>query len=257
MFYQFNHLGSPDYLKLEKGENFSFQPHLHQCFEIIIILSGEMQITVDHKEFSLCKNEALLIFPNQIHSLRSDKSEHMLCIFSPKLVQAFSSKLMGKIPVNNKFIPDEYLVNALSRLSPQSKTSERKGVLYSLCSQFEKNAEYAHKQTDKKDLLYKIFSFVEDNYKKECSLAELALNTGYDYSYLSRYFKKTVGISFNAYVNHSRLSHTCYLMENSNMPIIQCAYESGFTSLRSFNRNFKAYYSVTPAEYKKRFRDHN
>lgn len=57
--------------------------------------------------------------------------------------------------------------------------------------------------------------------------------------------------SFNAYVNHSRLSHACYLMENSDMPIIQCAYDSGFTSLRSFNRNFKAYYKVTPAEYRK------
>lgn len=251
MFYQFNHLGSPDYLKLEIGENFSFQPHLHQCFEIIIILSGEMQITVDQKDFTLKKNEALLIFPNQIHSLRSDKCKHMLCIFSPKLVQAFSSKLAGKTPVNNKFIPDEYLVNALSKLNPQSKTSERKGVLYSLCSQFEKNAEYILKTTDKQNLLYKIFSFVENNYKKECSLTELAASTGYDYSYLSRYFRKTVGISFNAYVNHSRLSHACYLMKNSDMPIIQCAYDSGFTSLRSFNRNFKAYYKITPAEYRK------
>lgn len=251
MFYQFNHLGSPDYLKLETGENFSFQPHLHQCFEIIIILSGEMQITVDRKDFTLKKNEALFIFPNQIHSLHSDKSEHMLCIFSPKLVQAFSSKLKGKIPVNNKFSPDEYLINSLKGLNPQSKTIERKGVLYSLCSQFDKNTEYEVKPSDKEDLLYKIFSFVENNYKKECSLTELSKSTGYDYSYLSRYFRKIVGISYNSYVNHSRLSHACYLMENSDMPIIQCAYDSGFTSLRSFNRNFKAYYKVTPAEYRK------
>ena len=180
-----------------------------------------MKITVDRNEFNLKKNEALLIFPNQIHDLQSEESEHLLCIFSPKLVQAFSSKLIDKIPVNNKFSPDMYLINALSKLTAQSKTSERKGVLYSLCSQFDKNAEYALRQADKQDLLYKIFSFVESNYKKECSLTELATNTGYDYSYLSRYFKKIVGISFNSYVNHSRLSHACYLMENSNIPIIE------------------------------------
>lgn len=255
MLYEFNHLGSPDYLKIEKGENFSFQPHLHQCFEIITVLSGEMQITVDRREFLLCKDEALLIFPNQIHSLLSENSRHMLCIFSPKLVQAFSSKLEGKIPVNNKFRPDAYLINAISNLTPQSKTAERKGVLYSLCAQFEKTAEYKPKQYDKDDLLYKIFSFVEMNYKKDCSLALLAKNTGYDYSYLSRYFRRIVGISFNSYVNHSRLSHACYLMENFNVPIIQCAYESGYTSLRSFNRNFKNYYKITPVEYRHSLKD--
>ena len=252
MIYEFNHLGSPDYLKIEDGENFSFQPHLHQCFEIITILSGEMKIIVDSKEFLLKEKEALLIFPNQIHSLQSEESQHLLCIFSPKLVQAFSSKLINKIPVNNKFVPDSYLINALSKLTPQSKTSERKGVLYLLCNQFDKKAEYTLKQSDKQELLYKIFAFVENNYKKNCSLYELAESTGYDYSYLSRYFRKIIGISFNSYVNHSRLSHACYLMENSNISITECAYDSGFTSLRSFNRNFKDYYKITPAEYRKR-----
>ena len=252
MIYEFNHLGSPDYLKIEDGENFSFQPHLHQCFEIITILSGEMKIIVDSKEFLLKEKEALLIFPNQIHSLQSEESQHLLCIFSPKLVQAFSSKLINKIPGNNKFVPDSYLINALSKLTPQSKTSERKGVLYLLCNQFDKKAEYTLKQSDKQELLYKIFAFVENNYKKNCSLYELAESTGYDYSYLSRYFRKIIGISFNSYVNHSRLSHACYLMENSNISITECAYDSGFTSLRSFNRNFKDYYKITPAEYRKR-----
>ena len=103
MFYQYNHLGSADYLKIEKNENFSFPPHLHQCFEIIIILSGQMKITVDGKQFVLEKNDAMLIFPNQIHELESTESEHVLCIFSPRLVQAYSAKITDKIPINNKF----------------------------------------------------------------------------------------------------------------------------------------------------------
>ena len=53
MFYQFNHLGSPDYLKVEYGENFSFPLHLHHCFEFVAVLSGEMQITVDKNEYIL------------------------------------------------------------------------------------------------------------------------------------------------------------------------------------------------------------
>ena len=71
MFYEYNHLGSPDYFKKETGHNFSFPPHLHQCFEVIVILSGEMRITVDGHPFLLQESEALLIFPNQIHELES------------------------------------------------------------------------------------------------------------------------------------------------------------------------------------------
>lgn len=252
MFYEFNHLGSPDYLKVEQGVDFNFPPHLHQCFEIIIILSGEMEISVDGKDFLLSKNEALLIFPNQIHSLKSTNSEHVLCIFSPRLVQAYTTGVSGKVPVNNKFSPDEYLIRNIEKLDSDSTTAEKKGILYSLCGQFDKGVEYEKKQKDTDKLLFKIFSFVEEEFSGECSLIKLAENIGYDYSYLSRFFKKSVGISFNSYVNYYRLSNACYIMENSDLSILQCALDSGFVSLRSFNRNFKTYFKITPTEYKKR-----
>lgn len=251
MFYQYNHLGSPDYLKIERNENFSFPLHLHQCFEIIVILSGQMRITVDGRAFVLKKNEALLIFPNQIHELESTDSKHVLCIFSPKLVQAYITKLTDKIPKNNKFFPDRYLIDALEKLSATSSSADKKGVLYSLCGQFDKQSEYTIKKTDHDKLLYKIFAFVEENFCNDCSLLSLSKNTGYDYSYLSRHFKKIVGISFNSYVTHYRLSHACYLMENTEQTISQCAYNSGFSSLRNFNRCFKDLLKITPTQYLK------
>ena len=250
MFYQYNHLGSPDYLKIENGSDFSFPAHLHQCFEIIIILSGEMKVTVDNSVFLLKQQEALLIFPNQIHSLESTKSEHALCIFSPRLVQAYSTKLSNKLPLDNKFKPDEYLVNALMGLEVTSSSAEKKGVLYSLCSQFDKNAVYETKQIENEKLLYKMFLYVETNFSGNCSLSSLSKEIGYDYSYLSRYFKKATSMSFNSYVIHFRLSHACYLLENTNLPILQCAYDSGFISLRSFNRCFKENFKITPTQYR-------
>lgn len=251
MFYQYNHLGTPDYLKIERGTDFSFPSHLHQCFEIIVVRSGEMTVTVDQKPFTLKEKEALLIFPNQIHALESTKSEHILCIFSSRLVQAYASKVADKLPQNNKFQPDEYLVNALADLESTSSSAEKKGILYSLCGQFDKTAAYDKKQFKNEKLLFKIFLFVETSFSKDCSLSNLSKKTGYDYSYLSRYFKKATGISFNSYVTHFRLSHACYLMENTEQSILQCAYDSGFVSLRSFNRCFKECLKTTPTQYLK------
>ncbi len=250
MFYQFNHLASSGYLKTEKGKDFSFPPHLHQCFEIIVLLSGKMQVTVDDRVYELKKNEALMVFPNQIHALQSVKSEHVLCIFSPDLVQEYATRLVGKIPQDNLFVPDTYFVDALCNLGPDSATTYKKGILYSLCAQFDQAKCYELRQADSAGLLNKIFAFVEEAFGTDCSLKKLAEKTGYDYAYLSRMFRKIVGIPYNAYVNHYRLSHACYLMENTDFSIIQCALESGYDSVRSFNRNFKAYLGMTPTEYR-------
>lgn len=251
MFYQYNHLGSPDYLKIERGTDFSFPSHLHQCFELIVLYSGEMTVTVDQKTFTLKAKDALLIFPNQIHALESTESQHILCIFSPRLVQAYAAKVSDKLPRNNNFQPDEYLVNALERLESGSSSAEKKGVLYSLCGQFDKTAAYDKRQFENTTLLYKIFLFVEENFSGDCSLSKLSKETGYDYAYLSRYFKKSTGLSFNSYVTRFRLSNACYLLENTALPILQCAFDSGFVSLRSFNRCFKEYLQITPTHYLK------
>ena len=135
------HWGSPDFTRIENGENFNYRAHLHRCFEIIIILSGEMQVLVDEKTYTLKEKQALLIFPNQLHSLSSQKSEHILCIFSPDIVKTYFNKTNGLLPKDNTFYPDEYLINSLKKLNNDSTVCEKKGLLYSFCAQFDKNAE--------------------------------------------------------------------------------------------------------------------
>ena len=252
MFYQFHHLESPNYVTVERGKNFSFPLHLHQCFEIIFLRSGEMQVTIDGQSVTLTPGNAVMIFPNQIHSLQSTESEHLLCIFSSKLVQAFSSKLTNQLPQSNLFETDDYLLQAIANLDDQSISAEKKGVLYMLCSQFHKQTTYRPHATDRDDLLHKIFSFVEKEFSGDCTLAALANEIGYDYSYLSRFFKKAVGMPFNTYVNHFRLNHACYLMDNSHISILSCALDSGYTSMRSFNHNFKQVFGISPTEYRKK-----
>jgi AraC-like DNA-binding protein len=210
-----------------------------------------MQVKIDDSEFLLKKGEAVLIFPNQIHSLSSKKSKHSLCIFSPDLVKAFVKKTAETVPVCNKFTPEKYLLKAILKLTEASPHLEKKAALYSLCAAFDKTAEYRPKSTTGEAIIPQIFSFVESNLSASCTLGDLAESTGYEYSYLSKLFKKTVGISFNTYVNHCRLSRACYLLENTDLPVLACAMECGYSSLRSFNRNFKIHLQVTPSEFKK------
>lgn len=250
MFYEFSHFGVSEYFRKEYGKNFNYPMHLHHSFEFITLISGEMDVAVDNRVYTIRAGESVLVFPNQLHSLESRNSEHMLCIFSPELVKAYSSKSAEKRPVDNTVSISSHLISELDNLCENASLIEKKGLLYSLCAQFDNRAVYSEGKDDDKNLLYRIFEFVELNYSKECSLYSLADKTGYSYSYLSRYFKRIVGISFNDYVNQYRISNACYLLTNSTCSILQCAYDSGFGSLRSFNRNFAAHLSVTPKEYR-------
>ncbi len=251
MFYQLSHLGTSDYFKKERGENFSYATHLHQSFELIFIESGSMDVAIDGTTYTLNENESVLIFPNQIHSLHSVCSKHTLFLFSPQFIQAYWSENSDRIPENNSVMLDAHTVRALSALSAESSKFEIKGVLYSICARFDKTASYKKISADKQTLLFKIFTYIEKNFKEDCQLETLAKSVGYNAEYISRFFKKKTNISYHQYLTVRRLNHAAHLLLNTEQTILSGAIESGYTSLRTFNRNFRNYYGTTPQQYKK------
>lgn len=251
MFYESHNSFHGDSLKIEMGKNFSFPSHLHSSFEFITVMSGEMVINVDKKQYVIRTGEALLIFPNQVHSLETpEHSSHCLCIFSPKLVQGYSDVFLTKHPKDHKFCPNPFYVAQLSDAGGFWNSLRAKGLLYSLCAEFDSCAEYEDRDNKAEDLLPRIFRFVEANFKKTCTLEALSESTSYHSVYLSRYFKRCTGLSYTDYVNRYRVNEARYILKNIDQSILQTAYDCGFESLRNFNRCFKKITGMTPSEYR-------
>ncbi len=247
MFYELSHISSTDYFKKIYCEDFSFPPHMHNCFELVVCFSGEMKITVDETTYTVEAGESVFIFPHQLHSFDFSESKHMICIFSPKLVSAYFNPRSALKPTNNKFTLEQPLISALDGYNGDSEPLFIKGLLYLICNTFNSSAKYTENRN--KGLLEKIFIFINENFTRDCSLKAVAVNMGYNASYISRYFKNCVGINLCDYVNMVRLSNVCYLYENTNATILSLALDSGFDSLRTFNRNFKKFYGVSPKEF--------
>lgn len=252
MLYESKNSLHSDLFKIERGRDFSFPIHLHASFELITVSEGRMAVTVDQAEYLLTPGQAILVFPNQLHSLHTNThSEHRLCIFSPQLVKAYQNNLLNKLPKNNLFSPHPFYLDTLFSPDEDINLLKIKGLLYSICSEFDSTAEYTERKRDEESLLMKTFRFVESNYTKECSLHKLAAEISYHEVYLSRYFKKCTGMTFSNYINRYRVNEGAYLLRNTQKKILDVAFECGFESLRSFNRNFKAIIGTTP----KSFRD--
>ena len=82
-------------------------------------------------------------------------------------------------------------------------------------------------------------------------LSDVAKRVGTNRTYLSQYFNREGGTSFYDYVNSLRIDHAERLLAETDCTQEKVAESSGFNSLSTFLRAFKARHNCTPLEYRK------
>ena len=90
------------------------------------------------------------------------------------------------------------------------------------------------------------------HFKEEISLSSVAEALGIHPVTVSKSFSKYAGVGFNYYVQYLRCVYAAELITNTAMSLTEIAYESGFGSVRSFNRAFRGLYGITPEEYREK-----
>ena len=55
---------------------------------------------------------------------------------------------------------------------------------------------------------------------------------------------------YSDYVRNIKISHACYLLRNTHESVIEIAAQCGYSSISSFNRNFKNLTDVSPTVYR-------
>lgn len=96
-----------------------------------------------------------------------------------------------------------------------------------------------------------IQQYLEAHYTEELYLDSLAETFGKSANYLSKYIKKNLGVSFQAYISTLRIEKAKELLSTSNKSVIAIAEEVGFNSRHPFIRKFKILEGVTPSEFRK------
>jgi len=96
-----------------------------------------------------------------------------------------------------------------------------------------------------------IIAFINENYMKPISLAQISANTYMSPVYISKVFKDATGESPINYLIHLRLAKACELLENSNASIKEIARQVGYTDVYYFSKHFKKYFGISPMHYRK------
>ena len=99
----------------------------------------------------------------------------------------------------------------------------------------------------------RVLSLVDSRFAERLTLGELAEAAMFSERTLNRYFIQHLGESVGRYLNRVRISHACRLLADTSWPISTIASRSGFPNVANFNRQFRAFKSTTPNEYRKAF----
>lgn len=242
--------GQQDYLYHQQDENLTFPKHTHYSYEIVFCLEGELLCEVEEKRYLLHKGDGLLIFPGSIHSYKTEQySRSYLCIFSVDWVSSFYDRTKLCSFSNPLFHVAEEGNLALLRDESKSRYTKM-SVLYRLCGLVYEQSTVSLVDASYFALTNSLSLLIQENFTKNITLKELAREMGYDYTYLSGFFNKTFGMDFSSYVNQYRIHYACQLLKNSRDSITEIALQSGFSTIRNFNRVFKEMMGMTPREYR-------
>jgi two-component system response regulator YesN len=99
-----------------------------------------------------------------------------------------------------------------------------------------------------------ILIYIDKNYNKNISLYIISDIYNLNYSYLSRIFKEKTGMNFVKYLNYKRINRAEFLLKYTNLRIYKISIFCGYYDVNYFIRIFKKYKSITPLEYRKKYK---
>lgn len=92
---------------------------------------------------------------------------------------------------------------------------------------------------------------INASYARRITLAEIAEAEFVSEAWLSRLFRKEVGISFMQYITGLRLEKAAEALRATNKPLHQIALEQGFASTRMMSDLFRRHHQMTPGDFRK------
>ena len=99
----------------------------------------------------------------------------------------------------------------------------------------------------------KVFEYMNDNYNKQVTLAEVSRIANMPEASFSRFIKKRTGKTFIDSLNEIRLGHASRMLIDTTNTIAEIAYKCGFNNISNFNRIFKRKKFCIPKEFRETY----
>ena len=245
-------------------ENLSYVPHVHMSMECTCVLRGDLQVTIDGKNYNLHEGDISMVMPYHRHSyLTRQTSDVAAFAMISDNVLIHNPYLSGKYELSMPvFRSGKYSrsVNILLNLLLDEQTrfsnvATHVGLLNAMVGYlFDANPPQPM-EPKKLSVENEVLLYLHDNMYKPITLMQAAEDLNISQFKLSRICNQRIGIGFNAYLKSMRVAAAKRRLAFTDMSMAEIAQSTGFESLRTFNRAFSDETGSTPRAYRTKHKD--
>ncbi len=254
-----------------------FTLHWHELVEIAYVKSGRMVVSVEGRDYGAEQGDIVFINSGAVHGYSASAADTRLVMtqFGMELLDQslvdLRDRAFQKLVFERKTIVTDdadgdihaRLESIILELREEFELKQEgyrlavKARLYDLALLLLRKVpgrlvpeSERRARTLRNEALERIFSYVHGNYANPISLEAAAAAVHLSKYYFSRFFRSQTGQTFHVYLSRVRISRAEDLLSESDLPITEIAYRSGFSSLQTFNRLFRTFIGVSPSRYR-------
>lgn len=249
-------------LKLNHGDA---KFHWHEKYEICQLLDHDCDFLVDSQEIHAKKGDLITVNAYDFHIFKPlhDGTHFRIIQFLPKIMMTslqsqdplkvhITAEEMDQIPGFREQIDTLYLWMEKECARDPSAGNEL-SVLYArtIYRLLERNFTVAEPKpkADRKEF-YKIVEYVNAHFTENINVTTVSQKLYVSRSLISSVFLKFAGIPLTEYIHILRIEYANHLLRDG-ADVMSAAYDSGFSSIRTFNSVYKRIMKVTPTQYAK------
>ena len=249
--------------------------HTHNAFEILLSLSGDSIISVKGEKFKLKCGDIAIVSPHQVHDILSEQrtgSKFLILQISRNFLQDYLTGLKTTV-FNDTLITsvlsekqaDKLRRDLLSLATEYFSMSSEDGeiiIIYEVIGilafllgnlSFTRYTEQEYiEHTKIIGRITRIAEYIDKNYQYKLTLENIAKEESLSANYVSQFFTKYIGVTFQKYVNNVRLEAALRLLTDDSLTVSEVANYSGFADAKYMAQVFRRYFGCPPNEYRKR-----
>ncbi len=248
--------------------------HWHPYVELLVSRCDGNRATVNFSPYQLNKNDIALIWSGDLHAVQSVRENSFLIVQFPIALLAVMGELNSILPRLSRLHCLRY-----DEKKPESlqiiRCAEAIGLHHDqggpfrevqvyadllnlftligrLCIQTGSDVPETENSTDRTNLklMTEACLFISENCMKPLSLNDVALEVGVSRSHFAHLFKSYTNMTFVDFLTVERVKLAETFFMNPLLRITDIAFESGFSSISSFNRAFKKIKGCSPTEFR-------
>ena len=254
--------------------------HFHEEYELTCVINGSGKRYVGSHMEDFASGDLVLLGPNLPHCWKLESNEQTLRTASAVVIQ-FNDAFLGE-EFFNKFelqLIKKLFQKAGCGVSFYGETVkeinqmllglvEEKSnfriliglleILHRLASSEEYNLLDQHRiiaerSVTERERINPVFAYLVENFRKHVSLDKAASIANMTPNAFCKYFKKVTRKTFMETIIEYRLNYAIQQLVQTDKPISEISYESGFGDVSHFYKMFKAKMNLSPLNYRKRF----